>query len=557
MLVSLFIQNYAIIESLEISFEDNFSILTGETGAGKSIIFGAISLIIGERADSKALYQPSEKCIIEGIFEIKNLPHLNSLFLENDWDYDDECIIRREILPSGKSRAFINDTPILLEDLKKIGENLVDIHSQQDQWWLSQPDYILNILDQYAENSNILKDYQDSFQKFLHTKEKLEAILAKKQEDDSQQDYKSFQLNELIEANLDEQEYLNLNEELGKLENVEFIQEKLAAISQALSNSEISGIEILKSTLNHIQSIAKLNPNYQDWANRIESLWIETKEISREIEYEFDNFQLDPQRLVFVQDRIDLYRKLLQKHRCNDIQELVDLKNSLEVELGETINLDEKIKNLNSELKELKASLDSSAKILSEKRKSKASEILNSLTQSLIDLGMPNSSLEWEWADKELSKNGIDKVQLLFSSNKGSTPKPLRNVASGGEMSRIMLSIKYLMASKVQLPTLLLDEIDTGVSGEIAIKMGNMLSKMAKSHQIIAITHLPQIAAGGSSHYFVYKKDENDRTISAIKKLNQIEQLNEIAKMIGGEEKYQQFLPSVKELKAQIQTHKN
>ncbi len=557
MLVSLFIQNYAIIESLEISFEDNFSILTGETGAGKSIIFGAISLIIGERADSKALYQPSEKCIIEGIFEIKNLPHLKSLFLENDWDYDDECIIRREILPSGKSRAFINDTPILLEDLKKIGENLVDIHSQQDQWWLSQPDYILNILDQYAENSNILKNYQDSFQKFLHTKEKLEAILAKKLEDDSQQDYKSFQLNELIEANLDEEEYLNLNEELGKLENAEFIQEKLAAISQALSNSEISGIEILKSTLNHIQSIAKLNPNYQDWANRIESLWIETKEISREIEYEFDNFQLDPQRLIFVQDRIDLYRKLLQKHRCNDIQELIEIKNSLENELGETTNLEEKIKNLNSELKELKASLDSSAMILSEKRKSKASEILNSLTQSLIDLGMPNSSLEWEWADKELSKNGIDKVQLLFSSNKGSAPKPLRNVASGGEMSRIMLSIKYLMASKVQLPTLLLDEIDTGVSGEIAIKMGNMLSKMAKSHQIIAITHLPQIAAGGSSHYFVYKKDEKDRTISAIKKLNQIEQLNEIAKMIGGEEKYQQFLPSVKELKAQIQTHKN
>lgn len=553
MLCSLFIQNYAIIESLEINFEDRFSILTGETGAGKSIIFGAISLIIGERADTKSLYNSSEKCIIEGIFEIKNIPGIKTLFEEMDWEYDEECIIRREILPNGKSRAFVNDSPILLEDLKKLGERLVDIHSQQDHWWLSQPEFSLTIVDQYAENTSLIESYQKKYEEYLQIKESLSNKIRVKKENESKQDYLLFQLKELKEAAIVEEEFIQLEEELNTLENSESILEKLTQANQGLSNAEISGLELIKSALNQVQSLIKIHSKYEDWSKRIESSWIELKEIAREIEYEIEHFSLDPRRLLFVQERMDLYRKLIQKHKCQDIKELIDFRNSLENQVGEGGNSEEEIEFLTKQLEELENGLRAEAAELSRRRKEFAPEIIGSLGQSLIDLGMPNAELAWEWTEKEFGKDGIDKIQLLFSSNKGSSPKSIKQVASGGELSRIMLGIKYLMASKVQMPTLLLDEIDTGVSGEIAIKMGNMLAKMAKSHQIIAITHLPQIAAGGQSHYFVYKKLENDRTISAIKKLSQEEQLNEIAKMIGGEENYQQLIPSVRELKEQIQ----
>ncbi len=553
MLASLFIQNYAIIESLEISFQDHFSILTGETGAGKSIIFGAISLIIGERADSKALYNPTEKCIIEGIFEIKNHRAIQALFEEKDWDFDEECIIRREISPNGKSRAFVNDTPVLLEELKQLGELLVDIHAQQDHWWLSQPDYVLAILDEYAENQSALKEYQSIYDLYQEVAEKLILLRNKKTLEDNQFDFKSFQLNELVEAKLDEKEYEELSLEMGKLSHAELILEKLSQIHQSISGEENSSLTLIKTALAHIQSIAKMNPDYQDWNQRIESIWIEIKEISREIDSELTNFSLDPQRLAFVEERLDVYRKLLQKHKTNSISELIQLQNQLENELDQLGNIDKQLADLENQAARLKEDILVKGQHLSNNRKSVSQEIIGSLSQTLIDLGMPNAVLDWEWQEKEAGKKGLDKVQLVFSSNKGSSLKPLKAIASGGEMSRIMLGIKYLMADKVKMPTLLLDEIDTGVSGEIAIKMGNMLAKMAKSHQIIAITHLPQIAAGGESHYYVYKNTVEDRTISAIKRLNSEEQLHEIAKMIGGEENFEKLIPSVKELRKQIQ----
>ncbi len=553
MLASLFIQNYAIIESLEISFQDDFSILTGETGAGKSIIFGAISLIIGERADSKAFYNPNEKCIIEGIFEIKNHHAIQALFDEKDWDFDEECIIRREISPNGKSRAFVNDTPVLLEELKQIGELLVDIHAQQDHWWLSQPDYVLDILDEYAENQSALKDYQSLYDLYQEVAEKLNLLRNKKNLEDNQFDFKSFQLNELVEAKLDEKEYEELSLEMEKLSHAELILEKLSQIHQSISGEENSSLTLIKSAHTHIQSIAKMNPDYQDWNQRIESIWIEIKEISREIDYELTNFSLDPQRLTFVEERLDVYRKLLQKHKTDSITDLIQLQNQLEDELDQLGNIDKQLEDLENQAARLKEDILAKGQNLSKNRKSVSQEIIHSLSQSLFDLGMPNAVLDWDWQEKEAGKKGLDKVQLLFSSNKGSSLKLLKAVASGGEMSRIMLGIKYLMADKVKMPTLLLDEIDTGVSGEIAIKMGNMLAKMAKSHQIIAITHLPQIAAGGTSHYYVYKNTVENRTISAIKRLNQEEQLHEIAKMIGGEENFEKWIPSVKELRKQIQ----
>ena len=548
MLKHLHIQNYSLIEQLDLHLTGGLTVITGETGAGKSILLGAISLLLGQRADSKSLFDASKKCIIEGQFSLSPYPHLHAVFAEEEIDFDEPCLIRREINPQGKSRSFVNDTPVTLESLKRIGNELVDIHSQQDTWWMSHPDFTLDMIDAYAQNDGLKKGYFSAFNNWQVSVSSLRDLESASSKGSQEMDFIQFQFDELSKAQLKEGEFESLDTAVQKLQNAEQIQEKLAILAEALSVSEVSALQQSRIALQQATSLSKWGENFADWKRRIESIWIELKDLGAEVEGEADDFVYDPLELEQKQKRLDSLNRLLQKYQATHVSELIELVASLDVRLSQYSSMD-------TVLAEAKARVNAEFKLASEaalalssSRSSVVEAISSALVISLQSLGIPNANLAWDHQQKELSSNGSDKIQLLFSANKGLAPKPFKQIASGGEMSRLMLSIKHLLAKKRVLPTLILDEIDTGVSGEIAIKMGQMLSQMGNGHQIVAITHLPQIAAAGSKHWYVYKDHAGSKTVSNLRELQEEERVEEIAKMIGGTQGYKDLLANVRNL---------
>jgi DNA repair protein RecN (Recombination protein N) len=548
MIKHLHIQNYALIDSIDLSLSEGLSVITGETGAGKSILLGAISLLMGSRSDGKSLFDPEKKCIIEGTFSVSAYPHIQQVFEEEGIDFEEPCIIRREISPQGKSRTFVNDSPVNLDSLKKIGQELVDIHSQQDTWWLANADFTLDLVDSYAQNQAIKSAYQSAFKSYLLANKNLLTLQKKAAEGTQNLDFLHFQFNELSDAKLISDEYEPLRNRMEKNQNAELIHEKLGQLANLISMSEVSTIEQLRAALQQANTLSKFGDDYVNWKTRLESIFLETKDLANEIEREAENFQSNPTELLQIQQRLDLLNRLLQKYQVREVSDLIQLRDEIDQQISGHANLGE-------DLAEAKRFVDANMKLaeehalnLQKSRNQVYASISQKLQESLHALGIPNATLEWEMQKQELQLSGIDKIQLLFSANKGLAPKPFRQIASGGEMSRLMLSIKHLLAEKRALPTLILDEIDTGVSGEIAIKIGQMLTQMSKSHQIIAITHLPQIAAAGAHHWFVYKNHAGEKTVSSLRELSGEDRVDEIAKMIGGTQGYLALKENVRKL---------
>ncbi len=556
MLIDLKIKNYALIEKLEMNPSPVLNIITGETGAGKSIMLGAIGLLLGNRADSKLLFDQNQKCVIEGVFDITSY-NLQEIFAAEDLDFDNQCILRREISPSGKSRAFVNDTPVTLDVIRKIGENLMDVHSQHDTLQLGDTSYQLNILDVYAGNTSLdiyagnlsyLKNYNDTYRKYKKLEsdyKKLEDQLAQAQKE---LDYHTFLLNELEEANLQANEQDELENELKQLENAEEIKVKLTQSVQYLTESEFNITSALKDTAHLIGQLAQFSPKYDELRTRTESCMIELSDIAGELEDAERNTEADPERAIEVQERLNLIYTLQRKHQVQTNAELIEIQRDLEGKVGSVLNLDAAIASTQKAMQKAEKDVLEKAAILSERRKSSFGQFEQELYTLLAELGMPNARIVIQHNNTSPTATGTDEISILFSANKGAQPQSLVKAASGGEFSRLMLSVKYMLADKTALPTIVFDEIDTGISGEVAVKVGKMMQQMAQKHQIIAISHLPQIAAQGNAHYFVYKHDTEDRTISRIKKLNDEERVNEIAHMIAGANPSANAYQSAKEL---------
>ena len=556
MLIDLKIKNYALIEQLEMNPSPVLNIITGETGAGKSIMLGAIGLLLGNRADSKLLFNQEQKCVIEGVFDISQY-NLKEVFVAEDLDFDEQCILRREISPSGKSRAFVNDTPVTLDVLRKIGENLMDIHSQHDTLQLGDTSFQLNILDIYAGNTSLdiyagnlsyLKDYNETYRRYKKLEGDYKKLTDQLAQAQKELDYNTFLLNELEEINLQQDEQEQLETELKELENAEDIKLKLTQAVQSLTESEFNITSALKDTVQLINQLAAFSPKYEELRTRTESCMIELNDVAGELEDAERRTEADPARTTEVQERLNTIYTLQRKHQVQSIAELLEIQRELEGKVGSVLNLDNALASTEKAMKEAEKEMLEKAAVLSERRKASFGQFEKELYTLLAELGMPNARIVIQHKAAAPTATGTDEISILFSANKGAQPQSLVKAASGGEFSRLMLSIKYMLADKTALPTIVFDEIDTGISGEVAVKVGRMMQQMAQKHQIIAISHLPQIAAQGNSHYFVYKHDTEDRTISRVKKLSEKERVDEIAHMIAGANPSASAYKSAKEL---------
>lgn len=547
MISSLQIKNYALIEQLEMTPSSKLNIITGETGAGKSIMLGAVGLLLGKRADVKVLLNKESKCSVEGIFNIANY-NLKSVFEEEDLDYEDECVIRREINSKGKSRAFVNDTPATLPTLKRIGEYLMDVHSQHESLHLGSNKYQLDVLDAFAGHVELISTFRASFDEFSTTKKKLDDLtdLAKKGAEDL--DYKQFLLDELNQASLDKLNQEEIEKDLEVLENAEEIKIKLAQSIHLLDESEIAILQQLKEVKQSLSSLSDFSNELSDLNERLESSTLELQDILSEIQSTQNRIEHDPIRIQELKDQLDLLYRLQKKHNVKSVPELAELRDKLSTDLS-------KVSNLESEIAAAKKASEKAEKImlaagskLSESRRLFALNFSDEIEKIIKKLGIENGSVEIQINPAVPTASGLDLVDMLFSANKGVKPQELKEVASGGEFSRLIFAIKYLIADKTSLPTIIFDEIDTGVSGQVAIQMIKMMKEMAKNHQVISISHLPQFAAGGDAHYFVYKDHSSDRSVSRIKKLENQDRIIEIAKMIGGENPASSAVESAKEL---------
>ena len=548
MLTSLSIKNYALIDNLNVDFNDGFSIITGETGAGKSILLGGLSLILGKRADLSSLKDTTQKCIIEAVFNIANY-NLKSLFQAEDFDYEDITIIRREILPSGKSRAFVNDSPVNLSSLQLLGERLIDIHSQHQTLQLTSNDFQFQVIDALAKHDDLVSHYKVELKGLKALQKEHQELLTFQAEAIKEHDYNTFLLNELVEAHLVEGEVETLEEEYETLSNVEGIQEKLDEAYQLLSEEQIGIITSLTSLKNIFQKLSSISNKYETLFNRANSSLIEMDDLYSEVYELQESLEADPQRLEVVDAKLKSIHNLMQKHIVSEVSELIDIKNQLEEKVAVTENLDETIQKKSSEITKKEEELNKIAQSIHKNRLDVIPQLKQQLETILVDLGMPNAQFK---IDLELSNtfysNGKDELTLLFSANKGGNFNELKKAASGGELSRIMLAIKSVLAKYIQLPTIMFDEIDTGVSGEISNKMGDIMLQMSKHMQVFSITHLPQIAAKGHSHFKVYKEDVNEVTQTNLIKLNHDERIVEIAQMLGGSEISNSAIAHAKEL---------
>lgn len=547
MLKHLTIRNYALIKHLEMEPSANLNVITGETGAGKSIMLGAIGLLMGNRADTKVLWDEKEKCITEGTFILKN-ENLKSVFLEEDLDYDATTVIRREISPGGKSRAFVNDTPVTLEVMKRIGNLLMDIHSQHETLQLGQQTFQLKLIDAYANNANLFEDYKNAWALFNKAKKALELLTSEADTLRQESDYIRFQLDELVKANLEKGEQESLESELKIMEHAGEIKTRFQQVLQLMSSSEYAAINSLREARNHLQIITSFSSRYEELFKRMDSVMIELDDLINEVEREGDSVEFDPERAETIKERLSLLYRLLKKHRVQNVDELISIQEGLQEKDTLTSNLDEALLAANKNYEQAAEKLNAVGSKLSESRKKAFTPLCKQIMKLLHELGMPNASFEIDSRVTEPSPTGIDRIEILFSANKGVAPRPLAQVASGGEFSRVMFCIKYVMAAKTSMPTLVLDEIDSGISGEVAIKLGNLMKGMSKKHQIISISHLPQIAAKGDAHYFVYKDNSAAKTISSIRRLVDNERIEEIAKMIGGSKPSKVALENAQEL---------
>ena len=535
MLRSLYIQNYALIEKLDIDFGSGFSVITGETGAGKSIILGAIGLLLGQRADVKSIRRGAAKCVIEARFEIAGYG-MQPFFEENELEYEDECILRREVYASGKSRAFINDTPASLVQMKELGEQLIDVHSQHQNLLLNKEGFQLNVLDILAHDEEELAAYQSLHREWKQAQRDLENLIALAGQNKADEDYIRFQLEQLEDAHLTAGEQEELEREADTLSHAEEIKAGLFRAGQVMNSDEGGLLSALKECLNTMSGLQKVYPSAGELAERLESSYIELKDISQEISGKEEEVEFNPARLEEVNDRLNLVYTLQQKHRVSTVDELLALADDYAAKLSNITSSDEQIEELKSRSEALYNKVKKQAAVLTELRTAAAREVEKQMAARLIPLGMPNVRFRVEIGTrKEPGAHGADTVGFLFSANKNGALQNISSVASGGEIARVMLSVKAMIAGAVKLPTIVFDEIDTGVSGEIADRMADIMQKMGDSdRQVISITHLPQIAARGRAHYKVYKQDNETETNSHIRRLTDEERVEEIAHMLSG-----------------------
>lgn len=535
MLRSLYIQNYALIEKLDIDFERGFSVITGETGAGKSIILGAIGLLLGQRADVKAIRQGASKCVVEAYFDISAY-NMRSFFDTNELEYDDECILRRELLSSGKSRAFINDSPVSLSMMRELGEQLIDVHSQHQNLLLNQEGFQLNVLDILAHNEQLLEQYHVFYKEWKQIERELAEFISLAEQNKSDEDYIRFQLEQLEDAHLCEGEQEELEQEIETLSHAEEIKTCLYRVEQSFSSDEGGLLTELKEVLNTLNGIQKVYQPAKELTNRIESTYIDLKDIFQEIASCQETVLFDPVRLDEVNGRLNLIYSLQQKHHVQTVKELMALSDEYRERINSITSYDDRIADLLVRRDTAYKKAKEQAEILTNIRRKMAYEVEKQLALRLIPLGMPNVRFKVEMGlKKELGVQGEDTVNFLFSANKNGTLQNISSVASGGEIARVMLSIKAMIAGAVKLPTIVFDEIDTGVSGEIADRMADIMQEMGDCRrQVISITHLPQIASRGRIHYKVYKQDSDTETNSHIRRLTQDERVEEIAHMLSG-----------------------
>ncbi|MCF2736414.1 MULTISPECIES: DNA repair protein RecN [Bacteroides] len=536
MLQSIFIQNYALIDKLDITFEPGFSVITGETGAGKSIILGAIGLLLGQRADVKAIRNGATKCIVEAKFSIASYG-MEEFFKANDIEYDsEECIIRREVNINGKSRAFINDTPASLSQMKVLGEKLIDVHSQHQNLLINKEGFQLNILDILAQDIKELTDYQNEYNEYRKVSRELDECIRQAEETRKEEDYIRFQLQQLDEAELKEGEVAELEQEAETLTHAEDIKAGLYRSAQNIGSDEGGCVTLIKDSINTLQTVCKVFAKANEWKERLESCYIEIKDISHDMEDAQEAIEFNPSRLDFVNSRLNMIYSMMQKHHVKTDTELIEIAENYRQQLDMITSSDERISELENKKKKLYDSVIRKAEVLTALRTESAGKIQSQMESLLIPLGMPNVKFAVEICrKKEPDINGLDAVNFLFSANKNGTLQNVASIASGGEIARVMLSLKAMIAGAVKLPTIIFDEIDTGVSGSIAEKMALIMQDMGRQNrQVLSITHLPQIAARGNAHYKVYKEDTETGTNSHIIRLTDEERIDEIANMLSG-----------------------
>ncbi|SFT17908.1 DNA repair protein RecN [Sphingobacterium wenxiniae] len=550
MLSRLYIKNYALIENLDIQFDRGLNIITGETGAGKSIIMGALGLILGNRVEGKHFFNEQQKCVIEGYFAIEAYG-LQDFFAEQDLDYEEETIIRREITPDGKSRAFVNDSPVTLNVLKALGEQLINIHSQHATLQINTEKFQFLVLDSVAKNQNLSSDYKNAFRQYKEIKEQLTALQELIVSNNAELDFNQFQFEELNKANLQAGEQQQLEDEQQQLTHAEEIKRNLLGAAYLLEEQETAVIISLKGAVQHLLAVQEYLPAGKEWTERLESTFIEIKDIAQEINHGEQQVYMDENRLQEVEDRLSLLYSLQKKHRVDTVEELIAVREQLEQKILAVTNQEEYLATLKSAVETSHKVLEDAASALSQSRKGVVDKVGNYVQEVLAKVGMPNAQLQINLTQLPIEgfkQSGGDEVQFLFSANKGQALQPIHKVASGGELSRVMLAVKSLVAQSSALPTIIFDEIDTGISGEVALKVGDIMQQLAGNMQVLAITHLPQIAAKGQAHFKVYKQDEGEKTKTNIGLLSKEEKIQEVAQMLSGANPGESALQHAKEL---------
>ena len=549
MLKSLFIQNFVLIDNLDIHFDQGFSVITGETGAGKSIILGALSLVLGQRADGKSIKQGADKCVIEAVFDVSKY-QLESFFLDNDLEYDSEsCILRRELYASGKSRAFVNDSPVSLAILKELGTKLIDIHSQHQNLLLGDNRFQLRVVDVMAENEILLILYKKEYTRYQGLRKELSNLKERAAQSKQEEDYIRFQLDQLEEANLQPDEQDELEQEQETLSHAEEIKSSLYRVSSCLDGEEQGVVSLLKESLSSMDALERYFPRAKEIAERLRSAYIDLNDLASEMEGLIEDVEFNPDRLTWVSERLDTLYALQQKHRVSSVEELIVLRDQFRAQLADIDSFDEQIAALEKQVQNSYKELLQQASVLSEQRKIASVAFAQQLVEMVAPLGMPHTRFQVDVVPrKEPESDGMDEIRFMFSANKSMAIQPVAQTASGGEISRLMLCIKAMIAGFTALPTIIFDEVDTGVSGDIADKMGHIMQDLGSKMQVFAITHLPQIAAQGKAHYFVYKEDIQDRTVTRIRPLDKEERVREVARMLSGSALTEASLANAKDL---------
>jgi len=548
MLLQLNIQNYAIIDEIEINFSQKLNTITGETGAGKSILMGALNLILGERADSSVLMRTDKKCFVEGYFSVNNKEEVKNFLKENDLDNENELVLRREIAANGKSRAFINDTPATLQQLKALASLLVDLHQQFDTLELGDSDFQREVLDALANNGDKLSSYKNLYHKWQQSSKELQQLQQQKSNFNKELDYFQFLFYELNEASFKENELEELDNELRLLSNAESIKTTLSKAYFDLKESEQPVLQTLKQIINQLNGYASYHTDISSIVGRLQSTQIELQDIAGEIDHINDSVLYDEKRINLINDRIATGYKLLKKHGVKTTNELLQIQNELQQKLQAVLNIDEAITAKEKETEQLLKQANAVAEEISKARQAQTEPLIQQVNKLLIQVGMPNARIKIAITPASLNEYGKDNIEFLFDANKSNRFEPLRKVASGGELSRLMLCIKSLVAESIDLPTLIFDEIDTGISGEAAKQVGNIMKKLAASRQVICITHQPQIAGKADAHFFVYKEIKNDAVKASIRLLTTDERITTIAQMLSGEKPTAAALQNAREM---------